>query len=132
MAAVKCCVRKAHFFRCPGRLWNGRREAPGPCVGFNTTKGKTCSVFCFPIPSLSALLYATGRTTAEFICHGRTVNLHSCLLVCTYEVAYYLVHAQTCVLICSRFPFGQYGGGGTPHLLDEAKNTAPGIQEVTQ
>ena len=26
------------------------QEKPEPCVGFNTTKGKACFVFCFPIP----------------------------------------------------------------------------------
>ena len=54
VAVVKCSVRKARFPRCPGRLWNRTREARALC-GFNTTKGKNCSVFCFPIPSLSAL-----------------------------------------------------------------------------
>ena len=49
VATVKCCVpKKARFFRCPGRLWKITKEASEPCVGFNTTEGKTCFVFCFP------------------------------------------------------------------------------------
>ena len=43
VAAVKCCVRKARFFRCPGT----EQAKPEPCAGFNTTMRKTClfSVF---------------------------------------------------------------------------------------
>ena len=52
-AVVKSCVRKARFVRCPGRLWNRTREARVFC-GFQHHKGKTCFVFCFPIPQLSA------------------------------------------------------------------------------
>ena len=48
MAAVKCYVRKARVFRCSGI----EREKPEPCVGFYTTKGKTCFVFYFPISHL--------------------------------------------------------------------------------
>ena len=54
VAAVKCCVRKARFFRCPGRLWNKTREARALC-GFQHHKGEKKIVFCFPIPQLSAL-----------------------------------------------------------------------------
>ena len=32
-----------------------QNEKPEPCVGFNTTKGKTCFVFCFPIPIIVGL-----------------------------------------------------------------------------
>ena len=32
VAAVKCCVRKARFFRCPGRLWSTTREARALCA----------------------------------------------------------------------------------------------------
>ena len=46
MATVKSCVRKARFFRCPGRLWNRTREARALC-GFQHHKGE--NLFCFSV-----------------------------------------------------------------------------------
>ena len=40
VAAVKCCVRKTRFFRCPGRGFGTQQEKPEPSVGLNTAKGK--------------------------------------------------------------------------------------------
>ena len=50
VAAVKCCVRKTRFFRCPGRGFGTQQEKPEPSVGLNTAKGKPVLFFCFPIP----------------------------------------------------------------------------------
>ena len=44
VSAVKCCVRKARFFYCPGRFWNRTREAKALCR-FQHHKGKI--LFCF-------------------------------------------------------------------------------------
>ena len=49
VAAVKCCVRKARFFRCPGRLWNRTREARALC-GFQHHKGENLCYFLFSDP----------------------------------------------------------------------------------
>ena len=53
VVAVKCCVRKARFFRFPNGLWNRTREALALC-GIPNHKGETLLVFCFLIPQLSA------------------------------------------------------------------------------
>ena len=55
LAAVTCCERKTRFYSCLDTYCGREQEKPEPCVGFNTTKGKTCFIFCFTIPSLSAL-----------------------------------------------------------------------------
>ena len=49
VAAVKCRVRKARFYRCPGRLWNRTRGARALC-GFQHRKGENpfCFMFCDP------------------------------------------------------------------------------------
>ena len=49
VASVKCCVRNARFFSCRAGCGT-EEEKPEPCVGFNNTKGKPWSAFCFPIP----------------------------------------------------------------------------------
>ena len=48
VAAVRCCGRKTRFFAVRAGFVT-EQEEPEPCVGFNTTKGKTCFVLCFPI-----------------------------------------------------------------------------------
>ena len=49
MAATKCCVRKTHFYRSTGRLWNRAIEARALC-GFQHHKGENlCFLFSDPI-----------------------------------------------------------------------------------
>ena len=53
-AAVKCCARKARFFRCPGRLWDRTREARALC-GFQNHKGENLFRFLFSDPIVVGL-----------------------------------------------------------------------------
>ena len=48
------CARSTFFFAVRAGCGTEQKK-PEPSVGFNTTRGKTCFVFCFTIPSLSAL-----------------------------------------------------------------------------
>ena len=54
VAAVKCCVRKSRFFRCPGRLWNRTREDRALC-GFQHHKGENLFCFLFSDPIVVGL-----------------------------------------------------------------------------
>ena len=45
VAAVMCCVRKARFFRCPGRLWSRTNEARASCGFQHRRKPVLFSVF---------------------------------------------------------------------------------------
>ena len=49
VAAVKCCVRKARFYRCPGGLWSRTREARALC-GLQHHKGENLFSCLFTDP----------------------------------------------------------------------------------
>ena len=62
VAAVKCCVRKTRFFRCPGRLLNRTREARALC-GFQHHKGEKLLCFLFSDPTIVGLSPFPKRKT---------------------------------------------------------------------
>ena len=73
VAAVKRCVRKTRFFRCPDRLWNRTSEARALC-GFQHDKGENLSCFSVVrsqndrfVGGLKADNYGIGKQKAKLV-----------------------------------------------------------------
>ena len=66
MAAVKCSVRKARFFRCPGRLLN-RTRAARALRGFQHHKGEHLLCFLFSDPMYVGLRNLVPNVPADIV-----------------------------------------------------------------
>ena len=75
MAAVKRCVRKTRFVRCPGRLWNRTRGTRTLC-GFQHHKGEKLLCFQFSDPIIVGLIVSYVFLTQLNLVIASTIKIN--------------------------------------------------------